>query len=147
MLLVLAVAVPLALNFLFFLRRVSVEREIRWELYALRDRLRWLGIQDAELAATEDFEVLDAVLTSGARDLSRLTLWSIAPYMAKDSPTPTLLADKNPELETIWEASIELLGRQLVNRHWFLFHILPAVFHLPRKAVASFALHSPQPSH
>lgn len=104
-----------------------LDREIRWDLYRLRDDLRMRAIEDRSLVGSELFWRLDRSLTGYCASLEELSLWVLLPIavikrreISADARTlqEELDAHATKDLANLYAESSRLLVRHLVVRHW-----------------------------
>lgn len=62
-------------HFTHVLWKATLEREVRWGLYRVRDNLRWAAIQNPDLLKDPRFWELDDSLTLRCRHLHKLSVW------------------------------------------------------------------------
>ncbi len=122
--------------------RVIRERELRWELYAIRDRLRWLAIADEAIRDSRAFERLDRSLSNITTALPRLSLWSMLPRLPSgDERDDGFEADMRacPEILDLYRETGVVLVRHMHARHWLvtmIFKVFGRFIHSPEQRVA-----------
>jgi len=118
-----------------FLQATLMQR-LRWKLYALRDELRWLGIENAELRSRRVFAALDFRLSRRYTfwdDFDLLTVifwWLFVPGAFRADPESQefvrdLNLPKNVDLKRIDTRALVVMGQQILLKHPLL---LGAVF-------------------
>lgn len=128
MTLVLLGSVLLLAQVTYRLWRVTADREARWSLYKIRDRLRWLAIHDSRLRDSFEFQRFDESLSGVASMLPRLSLWTMMPTIAtrplgeRDDLKDEL--KEHPELWPLYCDAGSVVVRHLRQRHWFLTLLL-----------------------
>jgi hypothetical protein len=105
--------------------KATLEREIRWGLYQVRDNLRWAGIQNPELLKDSRFWELDDSLTLRCRYLHTLALWPMlviarrVPRAELESVARQSILDAGP-LSPFYEEEARLTMKHLRYRHLIL---------------------------
>lgn len=130
-----AVALALLTSWTWRLWRAVLERETRWKLYALRDELRWLAIEDPALLQNKAFWLIDESLTRDARMLESVSLWMLVPAMVARSRMPQDSGQDaaksiaaHPITARIYKESVNLFVGHLVRRHAMLLGIASIFF-------------------
>jgi hypothetical protein len=113
-------------------RRSIEERQIRWGLYELRDRLRDLAYRQPRLLHSSTFWQLDRTFTVRCTQLEDLSLWSLLPFIllqdrgkAKiDELKKPLMSElekpENSEMKALYDQSVLLMTHHFLIRHMFL---------------------------
>ena len=111
-----------------FYLRATIDRRLRWQLYAVRDELRWAAVQDRSVLDSRHFWLLDRTLTRQCEDLDEVSLWSMLPlaFATKERARVNARAEefenemKLPENElfsSIFKKSAALFTTHLLWRH------------------------------
>lgn len=101
--------------------KATLEREIKWGLYRVRDELRWTAIKQPQLLENADFWELDDSLTMWCRHLDRIGLWPLLAYArGTRKRVPLEVRPDEPLLHPFYIQSGMLLTKHLRQRHWFL---------------------------
>jgi hypothetical protein len=116
--------------------QVTLQRELRWKLFAIRDDLRWLAITKPELCDQQNFIRFDATLSSCARNLHCTSLWT----MVASSPGPPDAAYKqfvkelteSDEICALYQRFGAVLMEHLRSRHWFIVTLATVIHPLAR---------------
>jgi hypothetical protein len=134
MILALAVVTALAAAKLLIVAKELYERSKRWQLFALRDELRYKAVSNPALLASPLFDTLDRSLTLLCGNLSDISLWSLAPVILKEPDeqtearlheTAALLArPENAEFAAIFSKATSLLMHHLCVRHIFITTVI-----------------------
>lgn len=118
--------------FTIYLRQAVEERKIRWQLYGLRDELRFHAISNERILDSAVFSRLDKMLTIYCASLHELSLWSAIPIMFSLADKKAQIEDEhrkwehqlnkpdNAALKAIYEQSAALMIRHLQWRHMLL---------------------------
>lgn len=113
-----------AAHFTQVLWKATLEREIRWGLYRVRDELRWAGIQNPDLLADPRFWELDDSLTLKCRHLHNLSLWPLLVIAKRVRADPESVAKVLRKAEgpflPFYEAQARLTMQHLMYRHMLL---------------------------
>lgn len=106
-------------------------RDARWHIYALRDELRWLAIEDAEIAARPAFRMLDEELTKLAPILPFFTIWMMSAIILPDlrdssrrrrQPLDTELArPENAQLKKLHDSALAAVIWMFLRRHLLIW--------------------------
>jgi hypothetical protein len=128
MLLMLFLAVALITAHLIMLWKTYRERVASWELYALRDQLRWAVINDERLLASPLFYRIDGALTGLAGNLREVSLWPLLPFALDRQQTDEeerriWLCLAQPEyapIAAVARDASKVFAKHLACRHLFL---------------------------
>ena len=117
-------------------RREVAERNIRWKLYALRDKLLELAYHDRSLLEQEIFQEIDRNISYHCGRLEDVSLWSLLPVFTSDHAgraevekrqqirQDALVQLNNEDVTDILEQSAKLMVQHLLLRHLFLTTIV-----------------------
>jgi hypothetical protein len=118
--------------------RETQQRKLLWRLYALRDELRMLAIDDSNIAAASAFEVLDQELTDFCwlYRMHFLSFWHALYGLvvgwrdhSEQKSNPLAHCGGDARLERIYLNAIRAVGELLFWRHIALMLLLiPTVF-------------------
>lgn len=114
-----------AAHFTQLLWKATLEREIRWALYRVRDELRWAVIQKPELLNDRRFWELDDALTLRCRYLHTLAIWPmlVISKCMDERELSSLNANSGTSLgpfQRFYDEAARLTLQHLRNRHMFL---------------------------
>lgn len=82
MILIAVGTITLLFSVVLFWRSTVEQRAIRWEMYATRDKLRRMALEDPGIRHSEVFTTLDRTITTQCRSFNQLSLWSALPVVA-----------------------------------------------------------------
>lgn len=121
----LACLLAVGAHFTHLLWKATLEREVRWNLYRVRDELRWAGIQNPDLLNDPRFWKLDDSLTLRCRHLHKLSVWPML-VIAKGMGGQELASlavrssDEAGPFLPFYEEAARLTMQHLRYRHVFL---------------------------
>lgn len=116
--------------------QVTLQRELRWKLFAIRDDLRWLAITRPELCEQQHLMRFDATLSSCARNLHCTSLWTMiaanpGPPDAEFEQHVQQLTDSD-EVAELFHRFGFVLSEHLRSRHWFIVTLALVIHPLAR---------------
>jgi hypothetical protein len=116
--------------------QVTLQRELRWKLFAIRDDLRWLAFTRPELCEKRHLLRFDGTLSGCARNLHCTSLWTMLAVGAEppDAEFEQHVREltESAEVAELYQRFGRVLMEHLRSRHWFIVTLASVIHPLGR---------------